>query len=634
MVAAVDPPVGVAAVAEPPRDNPLRNPAADRPLRDRPAGDPFGLRGAPGENPVRPATAEEPANSNTAPDAAAQAARPPLARKNSDYPSAAPALGPDRNGGPSSAGNRSAPARTELYPGQEPARFRADPAAQPTDVSRPAAPVRVESRVQSQVVPSSDGPATMNEVTAGDGVGQPGAKHLEGIQSPQLSIQKFAPPEIQVGRPAVFRVTVRNTGQTAAGNVEVRDQVPKGTRLMGSRPRANQGQRGELVWSLGTIKPGEESTVEMQLMPTAEGEIGSVATVKFDADATARSIATRPKLVLQTTGAGRVLIGEEATLTFTVSNPGSGVATGVVLEEHIPAGLQHPAGSELEYPVGDLKPGESRKLELKLRAGKAGALTNVAGARGDGSLRAEHRFDLEVVAPQLDVAVNGPKRRYLDREASYQLSISNPGTAPAQQVELVAYLPPGMKYVSANNAGHYDEPSRAVYWRLEELPPNEKGTVELVTMPVEQGQHSIKVRGAAQKLQAIEKEQPVVVEGIAAVLFQLAVGRNPIEVGGETSYEIRVVNQGSKAATNVRVTALLPQELKPLSAEGPTRNVVDGNRVQFEALTNLAPKAEAVFKLRVQGLQAGDLRMRCQLMTDEMQTPVTKEESTRVYADE
>ena len=46
-----------------------------------------------------------------------------------------------------------------------------------------------------------------------EGTGQPGSKQLEGPQSPQLTIEKSAPPEIQVGKPATFRITVRNTGQ-------------------------------------------------------------------------------------------------------------------------------------------------------------------------------------------------------------------------------------------------------------------------------------------------------------------------------------------------------------------------------------------------------------------------------------
>ncbi len=466
------------------------------------------------------------------------------------------------------------------------------------------------------------------------GTGQPGTKQLEGPQSPQVVVQKIAPPEIQIGRPAVLRVVVRNTGPVPAGEVEIHDQIPRGTRLLGTAPPASQGARGELVWSLGTLKPGGQTSVEMQIMPTEEGEVGSVASVRFQADATARSIVTRPKLVVDTTGAKRVLVGDETLLTFTVSNPGSGTATGVVLSEHIPAGLKHPGGGELEYTVGDLKPGESRQLQLRLKAVQPGAIANVISARGDANLRAEHRFNLEVISPQLDVALTGPKRRYLEREATYQLSVSNPGTAPAQQVELVAYLPPGLKFVKANNAGRYDEGTRAVYWRMEELPVDQHGSVELVTLPVEAGQFNIKVRGAAQRGLVVEKEHPVLVEGLAAVLFQLSHTKDPVEVGGETTYEITVANQGSKASSNLQMSVFLPEELKPLAAEGPTRYTIESNKVVFENLPQLAPKSVAAFRVRAQGVRAGDLRVRCQLMSDELQRPVVKEESTRVYADE
>jgi uncharacterized repeat protein (TIGR01451 family) len=470
--------------------------------------------------------------------------------------------------------------------------------------------------------------------SAAEGMGQPGGKQLEGPQSPQVMIQKVAPPEVQVGRPAMFKTIVRNTGPIPASQVEVRDMVPKGTRLVKTNPRASQGTRGEIVWTLGTLRPGEESAVEMELMPVAEGEIGSVATVHFGADASAKTVSTRPDLAVQTTAPAQVMIGEKVNMQITITNPGSGVATGVVLEEHLPAGLQHPAGRELEYNIGALKPGESKTLPLELIAATAGPLTNLLSVRADGNLRKEDRLQMEVVAPKLDIAMDGPKKRYLERQATYQVSVSNPGTAAAQGVELAAYLPPGMKFVSANNQGQYDEASRAVFWRLEQLPTRESGTVELVTMPVEAGQQNIKLRGTAQRVQAVEKEQPVVVEGIAAVAFQVGDSVDPIEVGGETTYEVRVMNQGSKAASNVQLTAVLPAEMQPLSADGPTRYAVQGNTVVFEGLARLAPKTEIAYHVRVKGNRAGDVRVRFMLKSDEMQSPVTKEESTQVYADE
>jgi len=173
-----------------------------------------------------------------------------------------------------------------------------------------------------------------------------------------------------------------------------------------------------------------------------------------------------------------------------------------------------------------------------------------------------------------------------------------------------------------------------VRWRLEELPANETGSVELVTMPVEAGKHVIGLRGTAQKGLAVEKEQPVLVEGIAAILFQVADTVDPIEVGGETTYEVRVANQGSKAAANVQLAIDLPPEVKFQTAEGPTRYRIEGNHVAFDGLAQLAPKADASYRVRVKAVRPGDLRARFQLMTDDMQSPVMKEESTRVYADE
>ena len=75
---------------------------------------------------------------------------------------------------------------------------------------------------------------------------------------------------------------------------------------------------------------------------------------------------------------------------ITVSNPGTGPATGVIIEEDVPAGLAHVAGSQLEYDVGTLRPGESKHLDLSLRADKAGVVQNTINVRGEASLAARH----------------------------------------------------------------------------------------------------------------------------------------------------------------------------------------------------------------------------------------------------
>lgn len=157
-------------------------------------------------------------------------------------------------------------------------------------------------------------------------IGKPGARTLEGLQSPNISVEKTAPAEIQIGKPTEFHLTVRNVGKVTASQVLVEDQIPEGTWLVAAVPDATATENGVLYWELGALDPGEEETVTMQLMPEVEGDIGSVATVTFQASASVRTVATRPLLTIEHTVPDRVHVGEGVTLNIRVSNPGSGAA--------------------------------------------------------------------------------------------------------------------------------------------------------------------------------------------------------------------------------------------------------------------------------------------------------------------
>ncbi len=462
----------------------------------------------------------------------------------------------------------------------------------------------------------------------------PGERQLEGPQQPAISVEKVSPAEIQVGKQATFELYVRNTGAVTAHQVVVTDHVPAGTQLVDVRPQPQQGEGGALVWSLGTMQPGEETQITLQVMPQAEGEIGSTAHVSFAAAATSRSICTRPQLTIEHTAVPKVLIGESFNVEITISNPGSGPATGVRIEEDVPAGLVHAAGAQLEYEVGTLRPGESKRLALVLTAKQAGVLQNTIHAKGDAGLAAQHAIGLEVVAPQLTVdVIDGPKRRTLQRQATYTLQIANPGTAAARDVELVAFLPRGMKFVATDAQGQYDAAQHAVFWSLEELPPAKAGAVKLTALPVEPGEQRLRVEGRADLGLTAASEQLVQVEQSAEVVFTVKDVDEVIEVGSETTYEIRVTNSGTKAATNVRIAAQLPPELAALNGEGPTRAAGDVAQITFEPLARLNPQEEVIYKVQVQGKQPGDHKISVQLASDEWPTPVIREESTRVYQD-
>ena len=488
-------------------------------------------------------------------------------------------------------------------------------------------------------LPPAAEPAPSAAADGSTGQGRPGPMQLEGVQTPQLSVEKRGPREVQVGKAARYEIIVRNVGSATAHDCMLRDSVPVGTTLIATTPPASpgnpaaSGSSGDLLWMLGSLTPGGQARVAMEVMPTTEGDVGSVASVTFRADASVRSRATKPALLIEAADPKPVLIGRDVSVSIKISNPGTGVATGVVLEGALPEQLSHRAGRELEFDVGQLQPGGSRTIDLALGSTGPGVHTIRLVGRADGQIEVEHMLKIEVTAPTLELSAEMPARRYLQRPATCRISMANTGTAPAKSVELAAQLPAGMKFVRANNAGFYDERGHRVLWNLEELPAGEVGTVELVVMPIELGQQKIVTASRSADGLSDQVANTIEVEGLAAISFEVADSEDPIEVGGLTEYVVRVRNQGTKSASGVRLTATLLGELEPVEAKGPAAHRIENLTVGFEPLAKLAPAEEAVFRIRVRGHREGDQRVQVQLTSDDHPAPITKEEITRVYED-
>jgi uncharacterized repeat protein (TIGR01451 family) len=523
----------------------------------------------------------------------------------------------------------------------------------PSAAAMPSAPPAVTTTVASSGSPFAAAPAVVpGGLAAADpeqhpaaaapprqapatGQGRPGPMQLEGVQTPQVSVEKRGPREISVGKPARYEIIVRNVGSATAHDVLLRDAIPQGTALVATTPPAspvNQASGdadGALVWALGTLPPGGQAVVTMEVMPQVEGEVGSVASVSFRTDASVRSRATKPDLRIECTPPEPVLIGRDLQVTITVTNPGTGVATGVVLEGFLPENVSHRSGRELEFDVGQLRPGESRTIDLVLGTRGPG----VHAARADGGVEVIHQLPIEVTAPTLELAVDMPLRRFLQRPATCTIAMTNAGTAPARAVELAAQLPPGMKFVKANNAGWHDDRTHRVLWNLEELPAGETGSVQMVVMPVELGPQKIVAAARSADGLADQVTHTCDVEGLAALSFDVVDSEDPIEVDGVTEYVVRVGNQGTKPATGVRLAATLLGDLEPVEAQGPGGHRVDNLTITFEPLAKLAPAEEAVFRIRAKGRRAGDQRIQVQLTSADQPAPITKEEITRVYAD-
>lgn len=472
-------------------------------------------------------------------------------------------------------------------------------------------------------------------VKAADGASEtPGGKDLDGAQTPSAVIEKRAPREIQVGRVATFETLVRNVGQADAVDVIVTDRIPAGTRLESLEPQPLSNAGGLVVWNLGELKPGQSKVISMNVTPLQKGEIGSVAQLTFNARAGVRTICTQPELQIQVQAPPQVLIGKNVALQIQVRNNGDGAASGVVIEEDVPDGLSHPEGREIQYNVGNLGPGESRQLVLTLRAESAAQVKNLVAVRADNNLRDDAAVQFEVVAPKLAIEMNGPKRRYLERKAIHTITIENSGTAAARNVEIVAYLPKGLKFEETNNHGTYDPKSHAVFWGLEQLPAGAAdSSIQLVTLPVATGEQNIEYRANADLNLASSNRLPVIVEELAELYFDIDDVADPIEVNSDTLYELRITNQGSKVATQIELMVSFPQGMEPVNADGPTGSKRVGQKMVFDKIAKLAPGETLLYRIQARGQEAGDHRIEVEMVSAETAQPVRKQASTRVYSD-
>ena len=271
-------------------------------------------------------------------------------------------------------------------------------------------------------------------------------------------------------------------------------------------------------------------------------------------------------------------------------------------------------------------------MNLTLKADKPGRIENVLLVRGDGNLIAKDVYPLEVIAPALEVTLSGPKLRYLEREATYDVAIANPGTAPAKDIELVTYLPKGMKFVSADHKGKYEAQNHAVYWSLEELPAGQNGLAKLCVLPTETGEQKLRGRPRGDgPATCVPQVRPSRQSGRTAVLGE----------GRRRSHRSRHGHDVCHHAYQHRVERIdqhpaggRPADAAPTDRRGradPRRHRTRPGRGRSAGTAGTGESA--TYKLRVHGLEAGTHRIQVQLVTEETPTPVTREELTRVYAD-
>lgn len=300
------------------------------------------------------------------------------------------------------------------------------------------------------------------------------------------------------------------------------------------------------------------------------------------------------------------------------------MARQVVLTDVLPAGLGGP--TEKRFELGDLRPGDVKTTTVTVNGATAGRHCNGAVVRAANVSEVRAEACTLIVVPGVKITKLGPKEQYLGREAVYQITVANTGDTELTSV-LVTDSAPGATRLLKASAGGSQNGSGAT-WPIGTLKAGEQRTVELTLTSTTPGSHCNDVRVTTSEGVQGQAQAYTLWKGVSAVLFEVVDDPDPIQVGEQTLYTLRVTNQGQAPLTNIRVTVECPEALQPLAVADGT---ISGQRVTFNPVPTLAPRQTVTFRLPARGLREGDVRLRAMLLEDQLLSPVVEEESTRIY---
>ncbi len=414
----------------------------------------------------------------------------------------------------------------------------------------------------------------------------------------------------------------------AAQRADIDDiRLPVGTRMpfMSSRENGRPICLKDVVWA------GREPVEAYAFTFSSRGRRYRCVTPKPCSNFYVEDIGSaKPELLLVKSAPAEAGTCAPFELRLVYRNVGSVPATQVRLVDQLPPGMSAATGdSAPTWDLGTLDPGQGREIRVPVTASQPGTFTNLAQITCAEGISATARAVTEVHAAALALECSAPPEVYAGRPLNVCLTLRNTGNGTEPKAVARLPLPPAVTLVSATAGGTLVD--GAVVWEVADLEPGasrelcarlsrrELGAVDFA--PVAAGSCGVPASGAC-----VSK-----VVGIAAILLEVVDLEDPIQVGHDVTYEIRVTNQGSATGTNIRLVCALPASQQFASGEGASPVQASGQTVTMDVLPSLEAKAVATWKLVVKAVAEDDARFQAELSSDQFEHVIHENESTQQY---
>ncbi len=240
-----------------------------------------------------------------------------------------------------------------------------------------------------------------------------------------------------------------------------------------------------------------------------------------------------------------------------------------------------------------------------------------------------YTVDLGPAQAELALGCSAPGQALVGQRFDVCLTVTNKGTAPAVKTTIRLQIPADATLTSATDQGTSAEGNSV--WTITGL---QAGTAKQVCATLVSRQPTLVAFAATAEDtsgKVAETRCDTRVAGIPAILLETADLDDPVEVGKEVVYEIKVTNQGSAPGTNLKVVCTLPDSEEFVSGTGPTQVRAQERAVTMDTMLLLAPKAQATWRVTVKALKPDDARFKVFVSSDQFEHPIRKDEATHLY---
>ncbi len=470
------------------------------------------------------------------------------------------------------------------------------------------------------VTPNLEGPATVTNSTAVNTAAVNVSSEIPGLR-----VVTKGPADIPVRHASRYEISVENLGSLAAPGAAIQVKLPTWIQLQNIAPsrgeiaRQDDAKERQLLWVVEGLAAGQVEKLSLELVAQEAKQFDvDVEWAVVPQSNKARVSVREPALQLIIDGPEQITYGTSETYTVRVLNPGNGPANNVVFT------LSPNSATPQTQRVNKIEPGKEAKFEVELTARDLEDLQIHGLATADLNLKQEEIKLIKVVSAKLQAVLTGPPVKYQDAIAEYRLQVSNSGNSLCTNAVAMLELPRGLKYLSGLEAA--EVAGNQIRWEIASLEPGQTMEFAFRCQMQQTGQHRLQFscRGSAAGVTTVEFDTRV--EALADLVLTIDDPVAPAPVGEEVTYQITVLNRGSKAAEQVSLLAQFSHDIEPIRIAGGEGTIEPG-QVKFSQIPTLAAGESLRLKVTAKAEKPGHHRFRAEVTCGD--TLLVAEEATR-----